>query len=198
MSSTDKTISIIIPLYYCDPSLYQLIEGCFSSIRTYYPEVELIVVDDCSPLDHPFFTTTRNRENKGFTVTVNTGLKIATGDILIVMNDDIMLTSGCLEEYKTLSGLRIHSLQDTSGTTDDRFGAIWGMTRETYELLGGLDEKYRNFYSDRDYYDRAKENGVKITKNLNIVLEHPESSTFKKVNKEELLKADLAYYRLDK
>lgn len=183
-------ISVIIPLYYCSPSLYIPLQKCFNSLSALEEDFELIVVDDASPLDHGFPFTLINTENQGFTATVNKGLAHATGDILIVMNDDIELSKECFWRFKGLTGLQIASPADTASSPDDRFGACWAMTREVYDLLGPLNSKYRNFYSDLDYYNRAKAADVEIIKWHDLVLDHPESSTYKLLNKKTLLSED--------
>jgi GT2 family glycosyltransferase len=183
-----RTISVVIPLYYCSHALYSVISRCFDSLHGY--SLELVVIDDCSPLEHDFPTTFRNKTNLGFTGTVNKGLELATGDIIIVMNDDIEMTKECMERFANSEDNCIASPADTASSPDDRFGACWGMTRSTYEKMGKLDERFKHFYSDREYYDRAKKLGTEITKWHDIVLSHPESSTYNQVDKEKLLKED--------
>jgi GT2 family glycosyltransferase len=187
-------VSVVVPIYYCDTALYSPIQRCLDSLSG--RDVELVTVDDSSPLDIPphWPITCHNIKNLGFTATVNKGLSIATGDILVVMNDDIEMDQKCLDRYSTLKGQLIASPADTSSSPDDRFGACWGMTREAYGLLGPLNETYRHFFSDRDYYDRAKALGVEVVKWRDIVLSHPESSTYNKLDKEALLTADLERY----
>ena len=189
-----QKIAIVVPLYYCNTDLYLKITSCYISIAG-LEDHRLIVIDDASPLNIPsdWYITGKNRKNLGFTKTVNKGLKRAferdTG-IVIVMNDDIVITPECFERFKGLTGLQIASPRDTASSDDDRFGACWGMTREVYKLLGGLDEKYKHFYSDLDYYLRAKDAGVEIIKWDDITLPHSESSTFKHLDKNTLLNQD--------
>lgn len=183
-----KRISCLIPLYFCSQDLYSVISRCFDSLHGY--DLDLVVVDDYSPLDHDFPVTFRNETNLGFTGTVNKGLELAMGDLIIVMNDDIEMTKECMERFAAMEDNTIYSPADTASSPDDRFGACWGMTRATYEKMGPLDERFKHFYSDREYYDRAKKLGVSIVKWHDIVLSHPESSTYKKVDKEKLLQED--------
>ena len=184
-------VDIVIPLYICDQSLYPIVQRCFDALGDIKGEYRLIVVDDASPLPHYFPVDVQNEENRGFTATVNEGLKASTADIVVVMNDDIILTQECFNRFKSMRGLQIASPMDTSASNDDRFGACWGITREALDHLGLLDEQYRNFWSDMDYYERAKKAGIDVVKWNSIILEHPESATFKSLgNKEELLAED--------
>jgi GT2 family glycosyltransferase len=189
-------IDLVIPLYICDQSLYPVVQRCFDAISEIKGDYRLIVVDDASPLPHDFPIDIQNEENRGFTATVNAGLRASSAEIIVVMNDDIILTQECFDKFKELKGLVIASPADTASSPDDRFGSCWAITREAYEELGLLDEQYRNFWSDMDYYQRAKEQGVNIVKWYGIVLEHPESSTYKTLgNKEELLEQDRNTYQ---
>ncbi len=192
-------MQVVIPLYYNDPSLYLPISRCLGALQGAIEPVEVILVDDASPLEHDFnrsvgVTYLRNEQNEGFTKTVNRGLLAATDDVIVVMNDDIIVTDECLRRFSELTGLTIASPMDTASSPDDRFGACWGMTREVYETLGNLNDYYTNFFSDSDYYERARMAGVEIVKWTDITLEHPESSTYKLLDKEALLNADRKRY----
>lgn len=193
---TIPSISVIIPLYYNSPTLYRPISNCLKSLKYQNQPIQLFLIDDCSPLEHDFvdhfwMNTWRSPRNKGFTATVNIGLAFSRHyPVMVVMNDDIVMTEECLKRFSKLKGLQIASPADTASSPNDRFGACWGMTREVYDLLGPLNEKYKHFYSDLDYYNRAKAAGVEIIKWDDIVLDHPESSTYKTLDKEKLLEED--------
>lgn len=189
-----KSIEILIPIYVCDPSLYPVIQSCIDSLEEHYPQIPRILIDDASPLPIPksWGITLRNDENMGYTATVNRLLQASKADIIIVANDDLHFKAGDLDRFRDLDGLVIASPRDTASSPDDRFGSIFGMTRETLQKLGYLNESYKHFWSDLDYYNRAKDAGVTIIKWNDILIDHPESSTFKTLNKEELLAIDTA------
>lgn len=198
MSFTQR-ISIVIPIYYCSSQLYLPIQECLRHVAELKGQKDVIIIDDASPMDHPFPSRFRNPKNYGFTKTINIGLlqfNKTRNDVVIIMNDDITITQECFDRFRTLKGMQIASPMDTASSNDDKFGACWGMTREVYDYLGSLDERYRNFYSDTDYYEQAKKAGVEIIKWRDIVLKHPESSTYKLLNKEVLLEADRNRFEL--
>jgi glycosyltransferase involved in cell wall biosynthesis len=189
-------VSIIIPFYFSNIEKYRIYSDCFESLEKYRkPNHELIVVDDCSPLDHDFYTTVRNNPNKGYTGTVNEGLKKATGDILVVANDDILFTDELMEKLETIKDNQI-CLPTWLGepkSDDDRFGFFWGLTRKTFEKLGLLDESMKHYFSDLDYYMRAKKAGVEIVKWWDTPVYHYSGATYGNNNK--LYEVDKEAYR---
>lgn len=201
--------SLIVPIYYCDTSLFRLIDGCLLSIFQHAPQFNLIVVNDGSPMycghwaqmvESRGGSWLESPENHGYSQAVNSGMCQAEDDgwddVVVVMNDDIILQAGQLDRFLELDWSKptIASPRDTASDTSDRFGACFGMTWAAGEILGGLDTKYRNFYSDTDLYDRAKKEGVEVIKWEDIVLDHPESSTFKLLDKKKMLADDAARF----
>ncbi len=181
--------SVVIPLYYCDHSLYKVISDCLKSIKEHYPSLSVIVIDDASPLDHDFPVTVRNAVNLGYTATVNKGIKLA-GDTFIVCNDDVVIKAGDFDHFSSMEGLGIWVVQDSAGTPDDTFGCCWGTTKETIEKVGYLNEEYKHYFSDRDYYERVKALDIPIYKDFSTVIEHKESATYSKVSKDLLFETD--------
>jgi len=85
----------------------ELTRACLDSIleRSDYPNLEVIVVDNASSDDtpsyledfarrHPDVRVVLNRENLGFAAGNNVGMSIATGDYLVVLNNDTVVTQG--------------------------------------------------------------------------------------------------------
>jgi len=90
--------SFVIPTYRDSV----LTRQCLKSLRRFHPDGQVIVVDDGSP-DFSFVDLVdaceKNRselilkkENGGFAKTVNTGIKASMGDIVILVNNDIIFT----------------------------------------------------------------------------------------------------------
>ena len=85
----------------------ELTRACLDSVlsRSDYPNLEVIVVDNASSDDTPAYLealvqsnpdvrVVLNRENLGFAAGNNVGLSIATGDYLIILNNDTVVTQG--------------------------------------------------------------------------------------------------------
>ncbi|MCX6743531.1 MAG: glycosyltransferase [Candidatus Parcubacteria bacterium] len=81
--------SIIIPV----KDNLEITQKCLNSIHQYTFDYEIILVDNGSEPpwpDHP--QVIRNEQNLGFPVAVNQGIKAAQGEIIVVLNNDIIVT----------------------------------------------------------------------------------------------------------
>jgi GT2 family glycosyltransferase len=101
------TTSIIIPSY----NGSTLTEACLAALAETLPadfRGEILVVDDCSTDDtqtralcwaakEPRLKVLRNAQNCGFLVTCNNGVAAASGDIIILLNNDTLPQHGWLE-----------------------------------------------------------------------------------------------------
>ncbi len=100
-------VSIIVVTY----NNLALTKACVNSIfaNSQYPNFELIVVDNASGDETPEFLrglaqqrkTVRailNRDNRGFAAANNQGLRSATGDYIILLNNDTVVTAGWISK----------------------------------------------------------------------------------------------------
>jgi len=80
--------SIIIPV--CNK--LELTQKCIKTIEATTTDYELIIVDNGStPVYQGPGRIIRNEKNEGFPVAVNQGLKEATGEILVILNNDTLV-----------------------------------------------------------------------------------------------------------
>lgn len=184
-------LSIIVPIYFNDLSLYQTIDKCISSLKRYYPNEEYLIIDDGSPIE-PEWCNIKNEVNQGYTKTVNVGLKKSKQCRIVVINDDVIIRAGDLDKFYDME-YGIYSPKTTDEGVGDKFGSIWGLTRKTLEDLGYMDETLRHFFSDSAYYDRAKRKNIPIVK-WDYVVEHLGGMTYDTLNKEELYAKDECIY----
>lgn len=189
-----QKISLVITAYHIDKDMAAMTKKCLNSIDEKSID-EIILVDDASPyfLPTPNVKQIIRTENGGFPECANTGFKHATGDIIILSNNDIVFTKGWLEAIlePLKQGYDISSIKvsDSDGyeteniiTEDDWFGSLWAMRREVYDTIGGFDERFKGGnFEDKDYWIRAKEAGFKIGKNHAVVVEHIGRGTMSKV-----------------
>ena len=87
-----EKVSVVIPVY----GQWNLVERNINQLLRYEGEniKEIIVVDDCSRDKNPYIfddsivMIIRNPENLGYTATVNKGLRMATSDIILLLDSD--------------------------------------------------------------------------------------------------------------
>lgn len=97
---------MILPVYNAPDEL----DGCLASLHQALPSgTELLVIDDASPDERTARVLQKwrqrsgeqwqflaNQDNRGFVATVNRGIKMVTGDV-VLLNSDTEVTSGWLQ-----------------------------------------------------------------------------------------------------
>lgn len=178
MSTKPNRISLIIPSYWANRKLFELTTRCLDGI--WDAPLQIISIAD----------------NQPYTVNVNNALRAATGDILIIGNNDLVFPENWLE--RLLSVLERGYDIATCWTSDQKdvfleegieedtkFGSLFAMKRAVYDKLGGFDEQFKGYFADTDYRRRALDAGFKIGKNLNLVVGHEAKSTYKVVDPDD-------------
>ena len=100
----DPRISVVIVTYNNLELTRQCLEGLEAS---HYTNLETVIVDNASSDGTPEFLRTwsqdiptrrviLNPENRGFAAANNQGLDVATGEYLVLLNNDTYVTPGCL------------------------------------------------------------------------------------------------------
>lgn len=103
-------ISIIVPIYQFSEDLAQLSRNMFESlnkVQTNGDEIEKIIIDNGSSvgvedLKNNADIYIRNKSNLGYCRAVNQGYKLATGDIMVIGNNDIRVSSNFLSIAKDI------------------------------------------------------------------------------------------------
>lgn len=86
--------SIIIPV--CNN--LELTNECIVSINRHTTDYEIIIVDNGSfPAYAGPEQIIRNTENQGFPKAVNQGIRQALGDVIVILNNDVIVTAGWLD-----------------------------------------------------------------------------------------------------
>lgn len=92
-----RSVSVVIPFYGEPGPTLALIDQLRGEAVT-----QVIVADDCSPVPFPSgvgYEVVRRSSNGGFGSAVNSGAKVATGDLLLVLNSDLHLASGFVADF---------------------------------------------------------------------------------------------------
>jgi len=95
--------SIIIPSY----NGAELLRTCLEAIRRHTPEPHEIIVVDNGSRDHTVSLCVEYRcrfirlpKNRGFPVACNAGLRLATGDLLLLLNNDVIVANRWLSNLQ--------------------------------------------------------------------------------------------------
>ena len=129
-------VSIVIPVY--GQHLYTY--NCLKSLQAHtdLSDVEVIVVDDCSPEPaQPMLREVqgvqwlRNKTNLGFIGSCNAGAAQARGDFVLLLNNDVQVTTGWLQALLQVFALRPDAgmagarLVYPDGTLQEAGGVLW-------------------------------------------------------------------------
>lgn len=198
-------VSIVIPVY---NQLRMTIDCLNDVLKTSGVELEVIVVDDGSKEPvfkavgkmFPGVTVLKNEENQGFAKTVNKGIRAASNDLILLLNNDIKLPN---PSWLTtmLSSLDEHNLDLTApagGRMDhkwnyipgeakkrgDKFAYLVGwcllVKRKVFDEIGLIPEDFgRGFFEDVLFGYRAKKAGFKADITEGTGVEHAYHATFK-------------------
>mgnify|MGYP001596238605 CR=1 FL=1 len=131
-------ISIIVPCFNQHDATYE----CLTAVLENTQDMEIIVVDNGStpPIKPPFsgfveMRVIRNETNLGFPVAVNQGIREAKGDVIVLLNNDVVVTPGALNR---LAGL----LSDFSiiGPVTNYAAGLQRVQIESYENMDELNK----------------------------------------------------------
>lgn len=150
-------ISLVIPYYHSDDEKPGVLCGAVASMVQYADEV--IIVSE----------TADNLAAK-----INHGLTLATKEYIVCTNDDVVLTEGTLADLCSPDEVRTPLINN--GTCKTFHGHAWGMHRDIYEQVGGMDESYQLYWMDVDYAMRLREMGIQCTQVQNVNMKHPDGA----------------------
>lgn len=173
-----------------------MILDCLDAIKKWSPEAELILSDDGSPLDTQFLipyadTYIRRKSAGGCAVGWNHGLRLAKGDLVVVISDDVVVKEGWLEAMKKALDKfpnalvsapavqhmpRINDGGDGIAEVRRWFpGSCFMLRKECLDIVGYFDEQFAPFnYEDVDYWTRVAKSGHTVCRNYNVEVEHGE------------------------
>jgi len=134
-------LSIIIPVF----NQHEMTMECIAAIRETTQDCEIIVIDNGSepPFKAPFggfmeIRVIRNEKNEGFPKAVNQGIREAKGEIIVLLNNDVIVTPEWAE--KLMAAL-------------DDFSIVGPVTN----YCAGLQKVQAEIYDDRDGLNKAAE-----------------------------------------
>lgn len=134
-------ISVIIPIY----NQHELTQECIEAVRLNTQDYELILIDNGSipPIEKPYagfvdVTLIRNDVNLGFPAAVNQGIRAAKGDVICLLNNDVIVTPGAINTME----LYLKDFADYSiiGPTTGYCAGVQKVSAPIYENINELNE----------------------------------------------------------
>lgn len=187
--------------------------------------LEIIIVDDGSwdgsvkflKKNYPEIRLFRHTTNRGFSAGVNTGARAAKGDLIFLINNDVLPDKDCLVnvlpifEDKSVFAVSLHekgfgsakgsfadgyiqlAMGEEGNKTHPSFYVSGGsgvFRRSMWVELGGMDEKLLSpfYWEDIDICYRAAKRGYKLLWEPNAIVEHHHESTISKFPKDYVAK----------
>lgn len=151
-------ISLIIPSRQDSEYKSILLSNCIKSLSRQVDEVILIT-----------------QEINNLAEKINCGLKIATGDFLIVCNDDLELVSGNVKD------LCIENIVTSPKINNENRGFsahFWCIPKEILKKIGFMYQGYEEAYFDDDeYLEMIKEKGFETKCIDSVNVNHPNGGT---------------------
>lgn len=207
-------LSVIVPAFNCPRELRQ----CLDALRAADPAVEVIVVDDASPTDDTLqvaeaagVITLRMDRNGGPGAARNLGARAATGDVLVFVDSDVVVSRDALARVRavmqqdpslaalfgsyddspaapswvsTYRNLLHHYVHQTGNPEASTFWAGLGAVRRTaFEQVGGFDARRfsRPSIEDIELGYRLRAAGLRIRLDRDIQAKHLKHWTLKSV-----------------
>lgn len=177
------TVSVVIPSWNSESQMKQNLPYVFAAAKAV--DAEIVIVDDNSQFDQSanylkslgkkirFYA---NHENGGFSFTVNRGVSLAKGDLIMLLNTDVRPSPDCFVkalkyfEDDSVYALNFNSgeawmggewkgglfhhfkVEPTSSNKNSQNPSLWAsggqgaFSRDKWMKLGGMDLLYKPFY----------------------------------------------------
>lgn len=183
-----SSVSLIVPAYIVDDSVWTLYERLIGSLRATTPReaFQFVVVENGSNRCTSGDIYIHKPSPIGYARAVNIGMALADGDYLVVANVDIEVGEGWLDkliaEY-VAHGPGVMSPDDhgRTGVWEESWYGLWMTDRATFTRVGYLDESLPYRFHDQAYSIEMVKRGFKVQRTGAVQVRHAESSTFNKM-----------------
>lgn len=200
MTDDRLSFSLVVAAYNEEDDIVPCLDAL---VEQTYDDKEIIAVDDASTDRTPEIldryakqyddvTVVRNETNRGVAPTRNHGLEHATGDVVVIINADVVLKPNHLEQLvphyesgadfvvcrsavrndDTPIGTFIQAQEDDYLASDVRriWSEGWSVRRKVLESVGGFDERYPSAsgedaalgYQLDEEYERIVDNNIVV------------------------------------
>jgi N-acetylglucosaminyl-diphospho-decaprenol L-rhamnosyltransferase len=187
-----KKVSVIVPAYIPDKEVYALFLKMWGALWASCNPYQVIVVENGSAEISEGLTLIRKPHPIGYARAANIGMALADGDMLVIMNVDVVVSPGWLEallaqyeEYAVPGGILSPDDRGRSGIWEESWFGLVMLDRLTFETVGYFDQTLPFRFHDQDYAIRVKQKGFKVLRTGGVQVRHYESSTYNKMNLRE-------------
>jgi GT2 family glycosyltransferase len=224
-----QKISVVIPNYNGLELLKENLSIIISSTKKFDASAEFVLVDDASTdesvsyvkKEFPGVKIIKQTENRGFSSSVNNGIKYSKGEFIVLLNTDVQPIDGYLKSPVDImkdnkvfavsfheagygwakgyfkDGFVEHGVGGTGETVHETFWVSGGsgiFRKSLIQKLGGFDYKLFNpfYWEDLDICFRAMKRGYKLFWEPNSHVIHNHESTIGRIPKR---KKDLVLQR---
>lgn len=213
--------SIIIPTLTQTEEHLEVLQECIKSVHENSgdpKDYEIILIDDGSTYQTwedfdawdnfvSFDILVQHTKNKGIPCSWNDGIKIARGEYIAIINDDITVQEGWLdklrqaledEDENMVSAPGVEGKSVGSGIEEDYQwfpGYCFMLKRETIDKIGLFDEQFSPFnYEDTDYWTRVLKAGGKLVRNYSTTITHKEGHVLHTLKYDEVSETNKQKY----
>jgi len=213
--SKELKISVVMPVWVLDDDLYRLTATSIQSLKLVEDyNAEMIIVDNASPIGGDQLMAQsdiyiRNRVNLGYPKAVNQGIKLSSGELVCVANNDIKVSPNYIKvsqevftklpkagslHFKMLYYDEPFNLGDSvwdHGKEKWCHGSFFVFRRKAYDDIKGIDEGYGlGGYDDYDWQYRMRKKGWKTAYTNGAAFQHKDSSTQNLLDQDERKTSD--------
>ncbi|KKU15400.1 MAG: Glycosyl transferase, family 2 [Microgenomates group bacterium GW2011_GWC2_45_8] len=192
------SVSVIIPSWNSEVQMKQNLPSVFKAAAAV--QAEIVIVDDASAYDNSAkyllslgskIRLYQNFENSGFSYTVNRGVKLAKGDLIILLNTDVRPSPDCfVKALKYFTDPSVYALGFNSGEAwmgGEWQGGLFHHFKVAHTIknknkanpsLWASDPLFKPFYwEDTDMGYRAWKRGWRVlwAPECKVVHDHPKS-----------------------
>lgn len=184
--------SVVIPSYCNNKAQYEHLIATLQLVHANSPkDTEVILVNDGSQVPETGIGNLsptiyiRHQKNKGIAASWNDGLKLARGEYIAVVNDDITVREGWLdklrvaledEEENWVSAPGVEGQANGTGIEETYQwfpGYCFMLSPNCRRSIGLFDEQFSPFdYEDTDYWTRVLKAGGKLVRNYSTTITH--------------------------
>lgn len=182
-------ISLVVPVFIPTEKHLAMSVKCLELARakTKLP-YELIIIETCSDYLKDYADVhIYEKERTDVHKSVNKGLKVASGEYVALLTNDVFVDTAWLECLKETflqedCGISTLASSEFNHQKEDKIEeAFWFsvvmISRKLINKIGYFDEDYKRIFADTDYAVRAYKAGFKMYRNYGCVVNHTPGST---------------------